>query len=84
MMAIRTADQESATRELRRLRAEDCTLTRLGKREKEVAPLIGELCREGKTVYYINLRRASGAMTGKTKESASFHELSDYLIRNNY
>lgn len=39
--------------------------------------LIGELCREGKTVYYINLRN------GKTREG-QHAELSEFLIRNRY
>lgn len=39
--------------------------------------LIGELCREGNTVHYINLRK------GKTLEGNKA-ELTQYLIRNNY
>ena len=42
--------------------------------------LIGELCREGRAVYYINLRPLA---KGKTKEG-DFVTLSEYLIRNRY
>ena len=53
---------------------------RLRLRQREAEALVGQLCREGKTVYYITLlpRR------GKYKESASRHELVEYLLRNNY
>lgn len=76
-------NQQLDTRELRRLRAEDRYLTRLEKLEKKAAPLIGELCREGQTVYYVNLANNRG-FTGKTKESNSHTELVNYLIRNKY
>lgn len=82
-MAIRTVDQDMDTKELRRLRAEDRFLTRLEKRENDAEALIGELCREGKPVFYINVRKANGSLTGKTKEGTK-SELTAYLIHNNY
>ena len=42
------------------------------------------LCREGKVVYYINLRDRNGRLTGKTKGSMSEGALIAYLIRNKY
>jgi len=78
---MRTIEQDLDTRELRRLRYEDRYLVRLEKLEAKAEPLVGEVMREGKTVYYVNLlplRR------GKVKESYSHSELVDYLIRNKY
>lgn len=79
-----TIDQELDTRELRRHRAEHRYLCRLEMLEKLAEPLVGELCREGRTVYYINLADSHGQLTGKTKESGSEYELISYLIRNKY
>jgi len=81
---MRTIEQELDTRELRRLRADDRHLAKLERLEPKCEPLIGELCRDGTTVYYVNLTNRAGRFTGKTKESASHSELVDYLIRNHY
>jgi hypothetical protein len=62
----------------RRVRAEDRYLDKLDAAET----LIGELCREGKTVYYINIIGKNG-YTGKTREG-SYADLLGYLIRNGY
>jgi hypothetical protein len=70
-------------REARRLKAEDRFLGRLERREAQAERLIGELCREGRAAFYINLRDRSGRLTGKTKEAAP-GELIAYLLRNNY
>jgi hypothetical protein len=45
--------------------------------------IIGTLCREGKTVHYINLTNRKGQYTGKIK-TGSQHDLMSYLIRNGY
>jgi hypothetical protein len=50
----------------------------------ERSGLVGEIIRDGKTVYYINLSDRNGRLTGKTKESASDYDLYKYLIRNRY
>lgn len=71
-------DAELNARHSRRLHAEDLFLERQEKLEKKAAPLIGELCRNGQTVYYINLAN------GKVKESTKQHVLVEYLRRNNY
>jgi hypothetical protein len=55
--------------------------------EAKAEPLIGELVREGKVVYYINVRSLDGRLTGKTKEftgPVGRYEAIDYLIRNHY
>lgn len=71
-------DTELNARHARRLAAEDRYLGRLEKAEKKAMPLIGELCREGQTVYYVVLRN------GKTKEADSPYKLTDFLRRNKY
>ena len=53
-------------------------------RDLKSEALIGELCIEGETFYYVNLKRPEGSFTGKIKKSRSWTELSDYLHRNNY
>lgn len=50
----------------------------------ERSGLIGELIRDGKKVYYINLSNRDGELTGKTKESKNEYDLAQYLIRNRY
>lgn len=70
-------------RQTRRMKEEDRFLARLEKREAAADALIGELIRDGKTVFYINLTTRNGNLTGKTREGARF-ELTDYLIRNHY
>ena len=76
-------ERQLEARQSRRLKAEDRYLNRLEAKELKAYTLIGMLFREGKTVYYINLLR-KGQYTGKTKESTSYGELVNYLIRNNY
>jgi hypothetical protein len=72
------------TRQLRRMRAEDRYLTRLERLEKLAEPLVGELCREGKTVYYVVQLDRNGRRTGKYIENTSQYALVDFLIRNKY
>lgn len=71
--------------EQRHVAADNRYLDKLDRDEAKVrkAGLIGELCREGKTVYYINLRDCKGNINGKTKEGDEF-DLTKYLIRNGY
>lgn len=68
----------------RRLAAEDRFLTRLEKRERAAEPLIGELSRNGETVYYINVRSKDGKPTGKIREFADHGSALVFLLRNNY
>jgi hypothetical protein len=78
---MQTNEQHLETRAKRRVAAEDRYLDRLEARVEAAYHLIGTLCREGKTVYYINLRPMR---CGKIKESTSSALLCDYLLRNNY
>jgi hypothetical protein len=68
----------------RRMATEARYLDRREMLEAKAERLIGELVREGRDVYYINLMDTKGNLTGKVKESASFFELVDYLVRNGY
>ncbi len=52
-------------------------------REDAAEMMVGKVTRDGKTVHYINVRKASGECNGRTKEG-TLPELIDYLIRNNY
>lgn len=78
-----TVEQQMDTKEKRRLSAYDRYMDRMERRWDAADALIGELCREGSKVLYINLRKVNGSFTGNTKEGTRY-ELRDYLIRNNY
>lgn len=73
-------DQITDRNEIRHFRADDRYDAKLDSADH----LIGELCREGKTVYYINLLTLDGRFTGKTKESTSHTALCAYAVRNHY
>lgn len=64
-------------RESRRLKAEDRLLARIERLEAKAEKLIGELCREGKRVFYV------WPLGGKYREGDR-HELAAFLIRNKY
>ena len=83
MTARMTDDQLSEARDKARCKADDKAYDRLCRRYDAAEPLIGELCREGRQVFYINLRTRSGKMTGRIKEGPR-GELISYLIRNRY
>lgn len=57
-----------------RLRREDRQLAQAERRDRQAAPFIGELCRDGKTVYYI-------ASVGRYVESDSYSKLVDVLVK---
>jgi hypothetical protein len=57
---------------------------RLNRRDAEADALVGELCREGVTIFYINVKTKEGRMTGKIREFSSRSEARYYLLRNNY
>ena len=65
-------------REIRRFKLEERAVERLDRQEAKADPLIGELCREGRTVYYVV------QSNGKIRESAVRYELVDFLVRNRY
>jgi len=59
------------------MKAEDRFLERREKREQAAERMIGELCREGETVYYVC------PQGGKYREGSE-SELIAFLLRNNY
>jgi hypothetical protein len=54
------------------------------RRDAEAEALIGELCKEGRRVFYINVKSAKGAMTGRIVEFGHKSDAIHYLIRNRY
>jgi hypothetical protein len=64
-------------RQNRRMAAEDRFLARMEKREAKAEKMIGELCREGVTVYYV-------CPVGGRYSEGTRGELVSFLIRNNY
>lgn len=71
--------------EARHFRANDRFLDKIERAEREIEKrgLIGELIRNGKTIYYINLLTRDGLFTGKTREGIE-GDLIAYMIRNHY
>jgi hypothetical protein len=68
----------------RREKSDERTLVRYNRKAEQAEALVGELVREGKVVYYINVRGRDGNFTGKTAEFAFHFDAVDYLIRNHY
>lgn len=75
---MQTIEQQLDAREARRFAAEHRAMCRAEKLEAKAAPMVGELCREGRTVYYC------WPAGGRYFESASHSEVVDYLIRNKW
>ena len=63
-----------------RMNRDDKTVERLERLEEKAMHLIGELCRAGKTVYYVNCHPL---YKGKTREGSQA-DLLAFLIRNGY
>ena len=61
----------------RRMHAEDRFLDKIERLTKKAETMIGEICREGRAVFYVF------PVGGKYREG-SFCELVDFLIRNKY
>ncbi len=74
---IRTLDDQLDRREAARQRREAKTHERLVAREDKADQMIGELCREGRTVYYVF------PAGGKYREGTRV-ELIQHLIRNGH
>lgn len=64
-------------RQSRRMAAQDRYLARLEKREQAADRFIGELVREGRTVFYVY-------PAGGTYREGSHGDLVQFLIRNGY
>jgi hypothetical protein len=81
--ALRDDDASLDRRVNAMLRRDAKAFERQVAREDAADRLVGELCREGKVIFYVNLRDRSGRLTGKTKEDTRLN-LVAYLIRNRY
>lgn len=64
--------------QLRRMKAEDRYLAKFEKQEAAAEKMIGELVRNGETVYYVF------PQGGKYRESVRYYDLVLFLIRNRY
>ncbi|MGV0982348.1 MAG: hypothetical protein ACOYB0_08310 [Polynucleobacter sp.] len=73
-----TFDERLDAREARRIKAEARASDRMDKQFDAAEPMIGELCREGKTVYYVT------PPGGRYREAATRLDLIRFLIRNRY
>lgn len=76
-MARCSAEALVEARMSRRMHAEDRYLGRMEKREAAAEKMVGELCREGRPVFYVF---PDG---GKYREGG-FFDLVQFLLRNNY
>jgi hypothetical protein len=72
-----TLDEQIDARLIRRFKSEDRFLRRIERRENQAEAMIGELCRSGRTVYYVC------PAGGKYKEG-SRQDLIAYLLRKGY
>jgi hypothetical protein len=72
-----TLDEQIDARLIRRFKSEDRFLRRIERRENQAEAMIGELCRSGRTVYYVY------PAGGKYKEG-SRQDLIAYLLRKGY
>ena len=70
-------DRNFEAKQSRRMHAEDRFLARLERREAAAEQMIGELCREGRDVFYV-------FPVGGTYREGSRAELVAYLLRNNH
>ncbi|OCJ11481.1 hypothetical protein A6U87_27455 [Rhizobium sp. AC44/96] len=70
-------DQQLDARQTRRMKSERRFLERMERRELAAEAMIGELCREGRTVFY------AWPQGGKYREG-SRGELVSFLTRNRY
>ena len=70
-------EHQLEARQARRMKAEGRMLDRMERREQAAESMIGELCRDGQTIYYV------WPQGGKYREG-SFGELVNFLTRNRY
>ena len=75
---MQTIEQHLNAREARRFAAEHRAMCRAEKLEAKAAPRVGELCRNGATVYYC------WPAGGSYFESASHSAVVAYLVRNKW
>ncbi len=72
-----TLDEQLDARLRRILKTDDRYMTRMDRRWDDAQAQIGNLCRDGKTVFYVM------PQGGKYHEG-DWHHLIDFLIRNRY
>lgn len=77
MTAKKTYEELMEGWQLRRMKADDRWLAKRERQERDAERMIGELCKEGKTVFYVY------PVGGKYREGTR-SELIDFLIRNRY
>ena len=80
MTARKSWDEIMERKHITRMNRDDKTVDKIERLEAKALPLIGELCREGKTVYYVNCHPL---YKGKTREGTQA-DLLAFLIRNKY
>jgi len=71
-------------RQNRRMAAQDRFLGFYSIRERAAEVLVGEICRNGVTMFYINERGRDGHLTGKTRNFSREYDAISFLIRNHY
>lgn len=74
---MQNVERHLEVRQSRRMAAQDRFLGRIEARETQAEMMIGELCREGRAVYYV------WPQGGKYREG-SRGDLIVFLLRNNY
>lgn len=77
-------DRMLENRERRRFASDQRAWDKMGRQQAEAEHLVGQLCREGETVYYINVRSKTGRLTGATREFSKRFDAVQFLIRNRY
>jgi hypothetical protein len=70
-------ERQLDAKQSRRMKAEDRYLGRLESREADATAMVGELCRNGRTVHYVY------PVGGRYREGSE-GTLINFLIRNNY
>jgi hypothetical protein len=78
MTARKNTEALMEGRQLRRMKEEDRFLARRERLEAKAEPMIGELVREGRTVFY------AFPAGGSYRESTSHYDVVEFLIRNHY
>jgi len=74
----KTCEELMEGRQIRRMKQEARFLDKLDRQMEHAEEMIGQLCREGKTIYYVF------PVGGRYKESTNFIDLFQYLVRNKY
>ena len=72
------AERQIEANHSRRMANQHRALVRAERMEAKALPMVGELCREGKTVYYF------APIRGRYFESAHQYDVCAYIIRNQY